>query len=225
MNLGLMTQRVRRQLPTATVESVPDSVIWAELNQGVDECNRIAQIYKGYTEFTSVAGKQIYPLSTYVPRYLGMSKDGVWYLVGTSFKELFPKTIRWLDLWIRNWRDLGSAEAQWYWVQGNDLGLYPKPSSATTVRIYHLLKSIPMDNADNYPWENTANEIGALQAFDDAIIAYARWKLCIPASKEAMDKDLYAEFMREIVKAKTQVNRRPDMTSHWDNFIRIDGRA
>jgi len=223
MNLGMMTNRVRRQLPSATVESVSDQSIWDELNLGVDECNRYTQVYKGYTEFSSVANQQIYALSTYVPKYLGITKGGCWYLVGTSLKELFPKTIRWMDLNIRNWRDLSAAEPQWYWAEGDDLGLYPKPSTASTLRIYHLKKSIPMDNANNYPWENTTTEITALQAMDNAIIAHAKWKLSTAVGKE--QDTFYAEFIREIQKAQTQIRRRPDIASHWDNFIRIDGQT
>ena len=225
MKLSEMIYRTRRRLPSATIESVSDQEIIGELNRGVDECNRLAQCYLGYTEFPSVIGKQIYSLSGDVPRYLAISKDGCWFKATTSFKELFPKTIRWLDLFIRNWRDLGNAEPQWYWVQGNDLGLYPKPNVVGTLRVYHLKNSIPMDNLNNYPWENTTNEITALQGFDDAIVAYACWKIAPAVGQTGLENPYYAEFVREVHKGQTQTRRRPDISSHWDNYIRLDQNA
>lgn len=225
MNLGAFVSRIRRQMPSATVESISDAELWSEINLAVDECNRYAQVYKGYTEFSSVVGKQIYPLSQYVPNYNGISKDGCWYLVGTSLKELFPKTIRWLDLWIRNWKDMTNGEPQWYWVEGNDLGLYPKPATSSTLRIYHLLKATPMDNSNNYPWTNTTSEVMALQPMDGAIVAYVRWKISSAVGQPGQSDPLYSEYLREIKRAQTQIRRRPDIMSHWDSFVRIDNNA
>lgn len=219
-----MINRIRRQLPSATVESVSNDDIMTELNIGADECNRYAQIYKGYTEFTSEIGKQVYALSQYVPNYLGIEKSGVWFLVGTSLKELFPKTKRWLDLNIRNWKDLGSGEPQWYYVDGNDLLLYPKPSTASTVRIYHLLKATPMDNLNNYPWLNTTTEVTALQPMDKAIIAHARWQLS-PAVGKLEDDPNYSRFLLAVKDAQTQIRRRPDISSNWDNSIKVENNA
>jgi len=226
MTLSEMTTRVRNQLPAATVESVSDDIIWRELNIAVNECNRLSQVYQGYTEFTTVVDKQIYNFSTYVPLYLGMAKDGVWFNnSGTSLKELFPKTIRWLDLWIRNWRDLTSGEPQWYWVLGDDLGLYPKPSTAATLRVYHLKKATAMDNANNYPWTNTTTEVTALQAFDKPITTYARWALTSAVGVPTNEDPLYKRFLLEVKLAKEQTNRRPDWSSHWDSPMRIDTNA
>lgn len=227
MNLGRMISRVRRQLPQASVESISAEDITAELNAGVDECNRLSQVFKGYTDVVAEVGKQIYPLHTYVPRWLGSSKNGVWWFdvtTGTSY-WLFAKTIRWLDLYIRNWRDQVAGHPQWYWTEGNDLGFYPKPSTAGTIRVYHLLKATPMDNNNNYPWENLTTEITALQAFDDAIIAYARWKLSPAVGDAGEANPLFKEFMYEVNKASQQTKRRKDMMSDYDTYIRMDGQT
>ena len=211
-------------LPSLTIESCEDSVIAQELNHGCDEINLLAQAFHGYTEFSSVAEKQIYSISENAPRYLGMKKNGVWwYTTAGASWYLFPKSLKWLDLNIRNWRDSASGtNPTWYWIEDDDLGLFPKPSGANTVRIYHLMKAVPMDNNDNYPWENKTTENLAMRPFDNALVAYARWALSPAAAQPSKEDLLYARFMAEVNKARTQANRRPDFTSDFDYFERID---
>lgn len=224
MTLGQMIQRIRRQMPSLTEESAPDQVLTDELNHACDEINLLAQSYHDYTEFSTVAEQQIYHISTYVPRYLGMKKNGVWWYTsaGASW-YLFPKSLKWLDLNIRNWRDSASAtNPTWYWIEDDDLGLFPKPSGVNTVRIYHLMKAVPMDNLSNYPWYNTTTENMALRPFDNALVAYARWALSPAAAQPSSEDPLYNRFLAEVNKARTQANRRPDFTSDFDYFERID---
>lgn len=224
MNAGQFVNRVRRMLPALTVESCPDDVIISELNHGCDEINLLAQSRHGYTEFLSIPEQQIYSLSTNVPLYLGMKKNGVWWYNsdGKSW-YLFPKTLKWLDLHIRNWRDAASGNnPTWYWIEDDDLGFYPKPSAANTIRIYHLMRAVPMDNLNNYPWDNKTTENLAMRAFDNALVAYARWALSPAAAQPSKEDPLYARFLAEVNKARTQANRRPDFTSDFDYFERLD---
>lgn len=220
MTLGDMIDRVRRLIPQATVESFSDVVITQELNFAVDAVNRATQVYAGYTEFESVAEKQIYSLSEYVPNYLGLTKSGVWWEdAGGSFKYRVAKTIRWLDTYIPNWRDASSGEPFWYWVDGDDLGFYRKFSAVRTVRVYHLMKSKKMDNKDNYPWKNTTSEVTAFQSLDDAIIAYARWKLLPSVGKDETPEEAY--YKRELKKGMIEVRRRKDLIADVDAVMRL----
>ena len=223
MKLTELISRVRRQIPSATVESVSDDIITSELNHGVDECNLLAEVYKSYTEITLTAEKQIYSLSEKVPNYLGIAKNGVWYFNSSGVsKYLFAKTIRWLDLYMRNWRDLTSGEPQWYWIDGDDLGFFRKPDQANKAWVYHLMKSTPMDSNDNYPWFNKTTE-SIFRPFDNAITAYAVWALSSSVGKENTKSALWQEFIMQLTKATQQVKRRRDLVSDYDYYLRIDG--
>lgn len=224
MTLGQMISRIRRQLPAATVESVSDSDITNELNHGVDECNLIAQVFWNTTTINLAAEQQTYSLSVYVPGYLGLMKSGVWYFnsSGTS-KYLFAKTLRWFDLYQRNWRDLTSGEPTWYWIEKDELGLYPKPSESNTLKVYHLKQATAMTANDNYPWNNTTSELTSLRAFDNAIIAYAKWKLSPAVGKDDKEDFNLKEFQYEVTKASQQVKRRRDLMSDYDYYMRVDG--
>ena len=230
MKCGDMIKRVRRQLPTATVESISDEEIRFELNAGVNECNRLAKVYSGYSEFNAVPEKELYSLSESVPNYLGIIRSGIWfYDANGKSKYLFRKTRFWLDLNIRNWRDAVSGDPNWYWLEGDELGFYNKTKSVTKIRVYHLVKAKDMGDNDSYPWSGTATEMISLQGMDDAIIAYARWKLspAVGAVQPGVgyENPLYLEFIREVKKGKVQCKRRPDMVGDIDNYPRIDGMA
>lgn len=224
MTAGQFIQRVRRMLPSLTVESCPDQVILDELNHGCDEVNMMAQSYHGYTEFSSVPNQQIYSISANVPNYLGIKKNGVWwYTTANKSWYLYPKSLKWLDLNIRNWRDSAAGvNPTWYWIEDDDLGLFPKPSGTNTIRLYHLVKATPMDNLNNYPWKNSTIEDLALRPFDNALVAYARWALSPAAAQPSKEDPLYARFLAEVNKARSQANRRPDFTSDFDYFERTD---
>ena len=223
MTLGELVLRVRRQLPAATVESIPDSTIWGELNIGVNYVNRKAQVYQGYTEFSFVLEQQIYSISDIAPNYLGIVKSGIWWKDDSdTFKYRIATTRRWLDSKIPNWRDASSGVPFWYWIDGDELGFYVKPSTAWTCRIYHLMKAVSMDNANNYPWKNTTTEVTSLQPLDDAIVSYAIWKLSAAVGKDSNATPEEALFLREIQKGMQEIRRRKDLTSDVDAFMRMD---
>lgn len=223
MKLSQLIARVKRQIPQATSASFPDSIITAELNHACDECNLFAQVYKGYTDFTATIGQSIYSISEKVPNYLTLEKSGVWlYTTAGKSKWLFPKSRRWFDIYIRNWRDQANSEPAWYWVQGDELGLWPPPLSANTIRVHHLMKATPMSANDNYPWWDKTTEMSSLRAMDNAIVAYAVWKL-MPGAMDKEGRNYYEEdFFKTLQRGAAQIKRRPDIATDWDFYIRPD---
>jgi len=224
MTLGEMIERVRRQLPSATVESVSDAIITSELNVAVNKTNIITRVYKGYKDFTLTVNKQTYSLLTDVDsNYIGREKRGVVYYNASSESSLLiPKTAKWLDLSIPNWRDASASEPQYYYIDADDLVLYPKPSVANTLRVHFVKKATAMDDNDNYPWFNLPTGSGVLESLDDAIVAYAVWKLSPAVGKEAQKPSLEDEFLRYCQMGKTQINKAPDLTSDDDYEIKIN---
>lgn len=224
MNLGQIRSRVKRQLPQATGESIDDPTINFEINHSVDEINLIAQCYKSTFTFQTVANQQQYSLSTVCPGYLGIDKTGVWFFDDNGdSKYLYTKTKRWLDLNIINWRDQGSTSVPtWVWTEEDVLGFQPAPSGVNDVTVDGLVISTPMDNDNNYPWWNQTNEFTTLRCFDNAICAYAVWKLA-PAVMDKEGRNYYEElFYKEVKKASIQVKRKWNMTSDLDYYIRPD---
>lgn len=233
MKLGDMELRVRRQLPqSGGTADMAQSTIWSEINNGVDKVNLIVQAYKTYVNVSNDPNVQIYSLSDICPGFLSMAKSGViWFNTdGQSISPVpFPVTLRWLDNHIPNWRNqpVISGNPNWYWHEGDDLGFDVRTTQASTnankdFRVHYLLKATPMTNSDNYPWTNLTTELTALKACDDAICAYAVWKLA-PAVLDQNGNNYYeGQFKRECQLASLQVKRQWDMTSSPFYYMRPD---
>lgn len=228
MKLSEFKFRVKAQTPNIGVSGATDQQICDLLNQACDQINLLTKVYKGttggYTDFAVVADQQIYSLSSIAPTYLGMGKEGLYFKDSNGeWISIIPKTKAWIDERFPGWLNASSVDVPtYYWVDGDELGFYPAPNTSLSAgaRIYHLKKCTPMDNDDNYPWTNLTTELTALRAMDDAIIAYARWKLS-PAIGANFDSDLtYREYMIEVQKGVRLIRRRPDLTIDSDYVMR-----
>lgn len=209
--------RLKLEIPNMKESGITDNELVTLINQGVNQTNLIAKVYKGYTDFNVVAEQQIYELSTVAPTFLGMSALPLKFLDSNSqYQKIYPKTKEWIENIDPDWENADStALPTFYWVEGNDLGFYQKPSTSRTngARLYHLKKGTPMSNDDHYPFTGSTTEITAFIPLDDAIIAYVRWKLS-PAIGAVTDADLRKrEFLEECAKGLRQIKRRPDITS------------
>ena len=224
MNLGQFRARVKRQLPQATGETIDDSIINFELNHGVDDINLIAQCYKNTWSFQTIANQQSYSLSEVCEGYLTIWKSGAWFFDDNNDSHyLYSKTKRWLDLYIRNWRDQGSTDVPtWVCIEEDRILFQPAPSGVNTVTVDGIKVATPMSNDSNYPWWDKTTELTALRAFDNAIVSYAVWKLA-PAVFDKEGRNYYEElFYREVKKASSQVKRKWNMTTDYDYYIRPD---
>lgn len=228
MTLGELITRVQQQLPEATGEQLdPQTVITPVLNHGVDEINLIVQAYQGYQLVPNVANQQFYSLSAICPGYLSILKPGVkWFAENdaqASTQYLYRKTRMWFDLWIPNWFNQDPVvNPTWYFIEGDQLGFVPASSSTSNFGVHYLSKAMPMDNNSNYPWNNQPTELTTFRCFDNAIVAYAVWKLA-PAVRDNWSRNTNElDFYKEIKKASAQFKRRGDMTSDWGYYIRPD---
>ena len=228
MTLQQLINRVTRTLPQATGSTIAQQSIIDELNHGVDEINLLAKCLIKTVKVSLPASSSWteFSLSQLFSGYLGIDKTGVWFFDanGKSY-YLYAKTKRWLDINIRNWRDTtGGNIPTWVYIRNDALGFYPYVNvSGCSISADCIVKAPPMTNTANYPWSNSTSEITTLRPFDNAICAYAIWKLA-PAvfDKEGRNQG-EQEFTSEIKKAMSQINNRQDMTSDVDYYIRTDG--
>lgn len=230
MMLSEMIIRVRQQIPASgSTGDMQDVTIQNVLNQGVVKVNLSARCYKAEVKVSNVPGQQTYSLSAICPGFLSMEKSGVWWFDANGFSQLmWPKTKRWLDNFLVNWRDQDPTTVPtWYWHDGDELGFQPASTQQSSnankdFRIQYLLRPTPMGGNNNYPWTNGTTELTALACFDDAIIAYAVSKLA-PAVMDKEGRNYYDEqFKSELKIGMAQVKRQLDMTTNFDYYIRPD---
>ncbi len=224
MKLSELIQRIRLQVPNIDQTGISDTYLATLLNQACNQVNLLTKVYKTYTDFNIVADQRIYNLSTYVPLYLGTDKRGFFFKDSSgNWDDVIPKTESWLSERYPDYLNASStAIPRWVWIEGDELGLYPPPTTAyrNGARLYHLQKANDMSNGDDYPWSGNSTEITALIPLDDALVAYCRFKIS-PAFGVVVDQQaLEAEFIREAKKGAQQVKRRRDLTNDSDYRMR-----
>jgi hypothetical protein len=215
MTLAELIQRVKLQVPNTNEAGITNANITLFLNQAVDQVNLFTQVYKTSSTFDIQAEKDTYEISEVIPTYLGISKEGLFFLNSDSqWKDIIPKTLPWLSETYPDFLNSSSVPIpQWYYVDGDILGFHPKPSTTQTngAKLYHLKKSNPMTADNHYPFTGTETQITAFTPLDDAIIAYVKWKLS-PAFGQVTDADLRREeFIDECRRGAKQIKRRKDL--------------
>jgi hypothetical protein len=225
MKLSEFLQRIKLQVPNIGQSGVKDDYLTTLLNTGADETNLLTKSYKGYTDFNIEANKANYSAALVAPNYLGADKRGLFLKNSAGkWKKITSKTEAYINTTYPDYLNATSvAMPNFCWLEGDDIGFYPAPSTAYTLgcRLYHLKKSNPMTSGDHYPFSGSTTEIVALRPLDSAIIAYCRWKLS-PAFGTVTDVDLRErEFLNEARKGAMQIRRRPDLSQSQENGIQI----
>ncbi len=212
-------------MPNINETGIGDSYLITLLNQACDNVNLLTKVYDTHTDFNIVAEQGEYALSTNVPLYLGTANEGLFFKDSDdNWVDVIPKTKAWLSETYPNYLNASSSPIpRWYWIKGDTLSFYQKPSTSYTngARLYHLRKSGLMETADHYPFSGNETEITAFLPLDDALIAYCRWKIS-PSFGTVTDQDLrYREFVVECQKGAKQIKRRRDLTNDSSYRMRI----
>lgn len=223
MKLSELLERCKLEIPNMNQNGMKDSQITRLLNQACDQVNLLTKVYAGYTDFAVTAEKQIYNLSESVPLYLGRDKRGLYFKdANNKWHPVTPKTEAWFRRVHSDYLNGTSAAIpQYCWIDGDELGFYQNPSVTSTARLYHLKKSTDMSSNDHYPFTGTTSQITAFIPLDDALIAYARWKIS-PSFGPVTDQDLrQRDFVNECRKGAKQIKRKPDLTHDYGNRMYV----
>jgi hypothetical protein len=222
-----MINRVLRNLPQATSTTISQQSILNELNHGVDQANLVARGYWGTLSYNLPAlnSWMEFSLSSCFPRYLGVKKTGLWFFdANGNSKYIYAKTKRWLDNHILNWRNnQGSSVPTWSYIEGDTWFFYPFVNvSGCKATIDCLLTAVPMTNNTNYPWNNSTTELTAFRPFDDAICAYAIWKIA-PAVFDKEGRNVAKQDFDDAMKlAISQYKNKENLVSDIDYRMELD---
>lgn len=219
MKLSEMITEFRLQVPTGVDAGISDSVLTTLLNRGVIEVNLESRVYVDYAEFSASAEQQIFNISeiSELSGYLGMGNGIVYYKNSNNkYVEIYPKTKKWFNERIADWRTAASGDPQYYFIKSDQL-VFDRPlSTARTIRFEEYIKKPnPMDDGDDYPWTGSATEKTTFLPLDQAIIAYAKWRVQPALGKDEQGNyrggSTYSEFKAEVRRGKRLVDRRTDL--------------
>ena len=113
-----------------------------------------------------------------------------------------------------NWRSLSPGNPQLYASEETILTvvLTPNTSLVNGFWFYYTPMSTDMVNSGDYPFVGSSNEIRRLRIFDEALEAYARWKISPMLNKDGQDQTqiIYKATLDEAAKLW---DMRPDIFS------------
>lgn len=216
MNLTNLRILARAYVPQAKLQDIDNDTQLIILNEGVLDVALRAEVLKTNDDFNSVAEQQEYDLKTVVTRFLRVGKAGCWYKQsGGDYKKLYPRTQEWLDENIESWRECTSASSPiYYYIEGDKLGLHPKPDASTTdaIRLFFTQRPTPMTGSGTeYPFGG-ATEITQYAPFSDCVLNYWAWraKRILNNSEDviALAKQQYLQSIEDV---RTLVGSRRDI--------------
>ena len=211
----------RALVPGAKVQVIPNADVDLILNEGVKDIAAYTVCLKANKKFTITANKYEYKISTFIGDYIAVDKPGLWIYL-SKWKQLFPRTLKWLDINRPNWRDLGTGNPLYYSIDSDVITLSPTPNTtlASGLWLYYGAKPVSMSKNSDYPFSGSDTELSHLSIFDYSIVAFARWRILPMLSKDANADKLYQEYITEREIKNIQLKKRLDIANSTEMGLR-----
>lgn len=218
MTLVNLRKLARALIPGAKVQVIDNTTLDLILNMGVDDIAAYTLCLKANKKFDVVASDGEYDLSVVIADYLGVDKSGLWWYNGTQWKQLYPRTLQYLDQFRPTWRNLSAGSPQDYTIDADILTVVPKPETAVTEGfwLYYGKVANPMSAEAHYPFSGSTTEFTHLRIFDMAIVLYAKKTIEPMLSKEADANLSLQEYLNEREIKMNMLYRRKDIAHSSD---------
>lgn len=225
MNRGNLRSLVRFYIPSAKKSRISDTLVNLVIQEAVNFiATELFPILEN-KKFDAEDGVYEYDTKTIVDRFLGIAPSGLWWNSGSAdspaWIEVLPKTLKWLDENMADWRDLDESDPQYYAQDGDNLIIVPTPDTDLTNGFWLWFGQKPTDMAsdDSYPWDSSNNRLSFLS---HTIMKYVEWRIS-PGLKQKQISILSGqEFRAELEKARKLLARRLDISAH--RKTRLQGR-
>lgn len=213
MTLVNLRNLARAMIPGAKSQVIDGPTLDLILNEGVKDIVAYTLCLKANKKFNVVAGQSEYILSSVIGDYLSPDKSGLWWDNGTKWQVLYPRTLKYLDEFRPNWRDMENANPMEYSIEADILTISPPPETALTngFWFYYVKQATSMTQDTDYPFSGSATELTHLSIFDMAIILYARKTISPMLNKDQDANMTMQEYLQEREIKKNQFYKRLDL--------------
>ena len=225
MTLTELDNTIRLYVPGAGPSVLTQSMLWSLINKGVQDVNERLKVLRKNVKFNITSGKTDYKISTDIcSDFVCMDESGAYYYDGAYWQQLFPKTRKWLDDNIMNWRSYAAtSKPQYYFIEPDLFVMFASYNADVTNGglLHYIGKPVALTSGTQYPWSRTSSPLVGLDCLDDAIIAYTQWKLAQPLGQKAngvIDKATYEDRIQQ---ADTLLRSRIDMSN--SRYFRMRG--
>jgi hypothetical protein len=216
MTWGSLLSYIRLRCPEVSQSSVvSDANILIITNLVCSEFLDATEALPTYKDFNCVANQQVYSISTNITDFMRMDKMGVWWYdsVNKFWKELKPRTLEWIIEVEPTWINRDAGAPLYYWQQGDDIGLHPKPdtSYASGIRCYYFKQSVDMSSTTHYPFSGSTTQYPFLKQYDETIVDGVRYKILQMVGKANLAEEAKLMFFTKCSSIKGFLKERVDL--------------
>lgn len=220
----------RASIPGCKTDVVSDTILDLLLNEAAKDIVSFTKCLPTNKKFSAVATQgdlaSPYVISTVIGDYLMPDKGGLWWNQGTvaapDYKQLYPRTIAWLDRNRPNWRDISDGSPEDYAIDGNNIIVVPAPVSSLSNAfwLFYIKTSTNMTATTHYPYTGSTTELTHLSIFDLALVKFVAWQV-YPMINKTGDSNLSLQEYLKLRQEKTSLlKRRPDIGNSPDAALK-----
>jgi len=218
MKLSELIIMARLVVPGMKSNRVDDPTLTLLLNEGAADIAMLTQCLQTNSKFNVVAEQQQYNLTSVLTRYIGVTESGLYWNQGTestpNWRQLYPRTVKWLDENRANWRGESSSSPIYYAIEGDTLIISPKPATALTngFWMHYAQKPVSMTSNDHYPFGNVT-EISRLSTLSWSLMDFMSWRGNMIINEKDEDTKGYQQYMNNVSIRMATINKRLDVSS------------
>lgn len=207
--MGLLTvaniaSRVRRQFGDSAGILLTDAAFIDWINDAMREIVLDNDLLKIRSTSTTLANQSNYGLPADILRFLSVSFDG------QAIEEISLQEARRQVPNLDNAATFAVGTPQSYWQYGNEMFLYPAPSSAKTLTLYYNRNPTLVTVVGDTP------ELPA--RYDNRLVEY-----CLAQAAEMDDDDAKAQYKMEQFNAGLERSRDEDKSSEVYPYMGVPG--
>ena len=211
-----MLSMARLYVPEAPTTVITDVNAYIILNAGAQEFVKHTLCLPTETDFTCTAETPNYALSSVVPTYLGIQREGLWWYDTVSSKWVRLNGTSPGYMWknYSTWLNDTSGSPMRYWIDGDILWVHPTPDTTkllTGFKLYHFAKATDVTADGQYFFSGSTTQIPWLAPYEETLLQYYKWKVNQIIGYGQKAEEARTMFYAVAEKAKSELLARPDL--------------
>lgn len=171
--------------------------------------------------FNAVTNQQDYNISSVLTDFGKIRKEGIWFYnkVSTKWKQLDSATIAYLNKTYPSWLNAAAGLPLRYYIEGDRIGLDPKPSSTYAgtnyVKVFYYKRSADMSADTHYPFSGSTTEYPHLADYEEVLFDWVKYRVKQIAGKNGDALEAKTIFYNKSLKIKQELLYRPDLIPNF----------
>lgn len=171
--------------------------------------------------FTAITSQQNYNISSVLTGFGKIRKEGIWFynVSSTKWKQLESSTIAYLNSNYPAWLNASAGLPLRYYIEGDRIGLDPKPSSTYAgtnyVKVFYYKRSTDMSADTHYPFSGSTTQYPHLADYEEVLLDWVKYRVKQIGGKAGEAEEAKTMFYTKCLKIKQELSYRPDLIPNF----------